>query len=167
MKYLKLFIFIVLCNGLVAGFTGCNFPPTGPICMGNYLVGSVPDWTCPGGECPPWLSVSNWFLQVELSELSECEKITGSLLINDSNLTNFEGLDSLTSVGGAMGIFENTALASLSGLENITYVGGQLSIQNNVVLPTCEAEWLRDNIGVENIGGTIDISYNCNACTCP
>jgi len=39
-------------------------------------------------------------------------------------------------------------------------------IKLNDLLPTCEAENLRDNIGIENIGGEITITGNDAAGTC-
>ena len=196
MNFFKLFIFTLLCCCLTAGSTGCNFPPAGPICMGSYLVGSSPEITifpCIGYrvECrympDPYYNLAH--LQVDLAELSECEIITGNLLISRSSLTNLADLENLTSVEGDLWIEYTRDLANLTGLENLTSVKGELKIYRtglnditglnnlasvgedlriygNDILPTCEAEWLRDTIGVENIGGEISIYGNCDACTC-
>jgi len=82
-------------------------------------------------------------------------------------LTSLTGLENLASVGEYLRIRYNGSLTSLTGLNNLTSVGTYLTIEDNVALPTCEAELMVNNIGVENIGGIIDIhDGNCDACTC-
>ncbi len=102
-----------------------------------------------------------------LNGLNNITSVPGWFRIqNNFALTSLIDLNNITSVGGDLEISGNTALTDLNGLSNITSVGSNLEISDNVVLPTCEAEWLRNNIGVENIGGTITISNNCDSCVC-
>jgi hypothetical protein len=85
---------------------------------------------------------------------------------NDS-LTSVRGLESLTTVA-IFTIFANDRLASLRALANLrSATGRSFVVQRNRLLPTCEAEWLRDNIGVANIAGMIYISENDDTGTCP
>jgi len=98
---------------------------------------------------------------IDLSNLTS----VGGLHIGYTALTNLEGLDNLTSVGDLI-IDGNPNLASLAALENLPSLSGDLWIYDNLSLPTCEAEWLRDNIGVENIWGSINIYNNDDTGTC-
>jgi hypothetical protein len=89
------------------------------------------------------------------------------LYITDNpSLTNLDGLESVTRLG-LLSIHDNAALGSLRGLGNLTAIEGGLAIRRNVSLPTCEAWWLRDAIGVADIGGPIVIELNDDEGTCP
>lgn len=69
-----------------------------------------------------------------------CDTITGSLSINDlyddpqSDITDLSGLQSITEIGGNLGIEGNPILANVDGLNNVTKVGGNLTIGNNTQL---------------------------------
>jgi hypothetical protein len=60
----------------------------------------------------------------------------------------------------------NPVLTNLNGLKSLTYIGKGLSVENNPMLPTCQAERLRDRIGTKNIGGEVLISKNDDTAKC-
>lgn len=75
--------------------------------------------------------------------------ITGSLIISFTHdITNLEGLNSLTSIGGSLEIFGNQSLTSLSGLENLTSVGQNLDIYFNTSLTSLTGLENITNIGL-------------------
>jgi hypothetical protein len=102
----------------------------------------------------------------------------GALTIHDNgSLQNLDGLESLTTIDGNLEISDyheacdeacgqTDVLSSLRGLSGLNYVGGELRIMDNLALATCEAEWLRDQIGLANIGGGAFIAGNADNGTC-
>ncbi len=54
--------------------------------------------------------------------------VTGSILLDDTSLTDLDALTCLTSVGGDFQILRNSALTSLSGLGSLESVDGSFSI---------------------------------------
>jgi hypothetical protein len=70
-----------------------------------------------------------------LNGLSSLSSVEGGLYIYDNPiLSSFIGLDNLSSVGENLIITENSNLTSLSGLDNLTSVGGELGIDFNLAL---------------------------------
>lgn len=70
-----------------------------------------------------------------------CTQILGNVIIDEAtagNITNLSGLSSITSIGGYLRVWSNTALTSLSGLSNLTSIGNQL--------------WLLQNSALNNLG---------------
>ena len=61
-------------------------------------------------------------------------EITGSLLIQNTDITNVDGFSELDSIGGYLNIYNNDAITNLNGFNNLTYVGGDFYIQNNNLL---------------------------------
>ncbi len=57
-----------------------------------------------------------------------CTDIKGGLWIHGNDITNLNGLNILTSVGGNLYIDDNEILANLTGLEGLIYIGGDLII---------------------------------------
>ncbi len=63
-----------------------------------------------------------------------CTEIEGGVWINSDEITNLDGLDQLTSIGGSLLIgyeywnISNTYLTSIEGLSNLNYIGGSLYI---------------------------------------
>lgn len=84
-----------------------------------------------------------------------CSEIEGDVTIgkfmNSSNITNVEGLDVLTSIGGFLDIRLNNDLESLAGLSNINSVGGLVSVYNN--------DALTDLTGLNQITSVNDALY--------
>jgi hypothetical protein len=66
-----------------------------------------------------------------LQGLNVITSIGGDLTIQwDGLLTNLSGLDNLTSIGGQLYIHNCSALTSLTGLESLDSIGGRLKIEN-------------------------------------
>jgi hypothetical protein len=67
-----------------------------------------------------------------------CIRIEGDVTIIGDGITNLDGLNVLTSVGGNLNIGTategNPALSSLTGLENIDSIEGNLLISHNILL---------------------------------
>ena len=72
-----------------------------------------------------------------------CTEIEGDVMIFGSNITNIDGLNILTSIGGNLTITENVTLINLTGLENLNTVGGGFYIDFN--------NSLTDLAGLENL----------------
>jgi hypothetical protein len=92
-----------------------------------------------------------------------CTEIEGNVTIGDPNgindITNLNGLNILTSIGGrlSIGIINTLAiqnLTSLSGLENLTSIGGSLVIFS---LPLTNLSGLE---GLTSIGDSLYIAFN-------
>jgi hypothetical protein len=90
--------------------------------------------------------------QAHVDALAGVVNIDGSLTIAGS-LESLAPLADLTSITGALEISANAALTSLRGLAALNAVES-VTVTNNPLLPTCEAEWLVDNITL-GLGGTI------------
>jgi len=82
----------------------------------------------------------------------------GSLRVEESvdgDIQSLRGLSQLTSVDGALQIFNNARLTNVDGLDNITSIGAQLDLYNNARLNSING--LRS---VTQVGGFLDISYS-------
>lgn len=82
----------------------------------------------------------------------------GSLRIEEAvvgDIQSLSGLSQLTSVDGALKIFNNARLLAVDGLEQITSVGAQLDLYNNARLNSISG--LRS---VSQVGGFLDISFS-------
>lgn len=96
--------------------------------------------------------------QYSLTNFTGLEALTsigGSIIIGSSHLDNLTGLSSITSLGGGLYLTGNVYLASLLGLETLTSIGGGISIigHNNIT----------NLFGLENItsiGGGLRIGWN-------
>lgn len=65
-----------------------------------------------------------------LSGLDELQKISNSLIINGTSLTDIEELDNLDTLGGLF-VYENPDLTSLAGLNNVQFIYGSHEINSN------------------------------------
>lgn len=85
-----------------------------------------------------------------------CTEIEGTVKIQGSDITNLNGLNVLTSIGGNLWIRNNLVLTSLAGLESLASVGGDLLIiEHN--------EALTSLAGLENITSIVeDLHINNN-----
>jgi hypothetical protein len=63
-----------------------------------------------------------------------CNIIEGNVIIAGEDITNLNGLNSLTGIEGDLQIYWNPTLTSISGLSNLTYVGGFVEITENALL---------------------------------
>lgn len=88
-----------------------------------------------------------------------CTEIEGNVTIgkymNSSNITNVDGLNVLTDIGGYLDIRLNNDLTSLSGFSNLNSVGDLLSVFNNDALTD-----LSGLDQVSNVGEKLYITYN-------
>ncbi|GAP43868.1 protein containing Por secretion system C-terminal sorting domain [Lentimicrobium saccharophilum] len=99
---------------------------------------------------------NNWSGNItNLNGLNALTSIGGALYIEGlQNLTSLSGLDNLTSIGEYLKI-EWTGLSTLSGLESLTSIGGNLVINvNNSLVNLTGLDY------VTSIGGTLDIRMN-------
>jgi hypothetical protein len=136
-------------NGTVAIYNnanGCNNPPEVANACGITL---------------PCLPFGNYyfFTQAEIDNFQtnypNCTEIEGDVEINGDDITNLNGLNILTAIGGELSINGNDALTSLTGLDNVTSIGGELSISGNDALTSLTG---LDN--VTSIGGGLWIINN-------
>ncbi len=100
-----------------------------------------------------------FMLQSEIDNFSSnypnCTEIEGDLIIRGNDITNLNGLISLTSVKGAVGIYDTDSLTTFNGLNNITSINGELMITAN--------RSLENFYGLNNltsIGGNLEIIMN-------
>jgi hypothetical protein len=89
------------------------------------------------------------------SAFPDCAALEGDVRINGYDITNLNGINVVTSIGGDLQFQDDYYLTSLTGLNNLTSVGGSLSIYAN--------EALTSIAGVESltsVGDDIQIAYN-------
>jgi hypothetical protein len=67
------------------------------------------------------------------TEYPNCTEIDGDVTIDgdNSNITNLDGLNVVTSIGGFLFIINNDGMINLNGLEALSSIGSYLSIYNN------------------------------------
>ncbi len=91
-----------------------------------------------------------------------CSEIEGDVEINGDDITNLNGLDVITAIGGNLTIESNDVLTSLAGLDSLISIGGNLEIIANALLS--------DLTALENIeaGSIADLSiyYNFELSEC-
>lgn len=63
-----------------------------------------------------------------------CSQIAGNFSISGNDITNLNGLNGLTQIGGSLRIENNTTLTSLIGLNDLTAVGGSFFVTGNSLL---------------------------------
>ena len=93
--------------------------------------------------------------QVDALGASGCDKITQSLVIEGSDITNLDALSGITSVGGDLGIGDSPLLTNLDGLSGITSVGNDLYLFNNIALTNLDAL-----SGITSVVGGLSIYSN-------
>jgi Secretion system C-terminal sorting domain len=64
------------------------------------------------------------------STYPNCTEIEGDVFISGTDITNLQGLNSITAIGGSLSIYGNLLLENLVGLENIISIEGSLDIGN-------------------------------------
>jgi hypothetical protein len=128
--------------------------------------------TCTGNFVIDWIETSN-----DIAALSGCTEIDGYLYIESTDLTSLTGLEGLTSVSGAVDIYNNPQLTSLNALNNLTSVDA-LRIRDNNALTSLSGlnnitsvrnlEISRNNVltslngleGITSVSNYILISWN-------
>ncbi len=100
------------------------------------------------------VAVGPWHLQAPL-----LQEIGHDLQVGENAGLPTLDLPQLAGVGGSVVIESNPLLAGL-GLQSLASVVGDLVIQANPALPTAQAEELVDQVGEDNIGGSVLIDGN-------
>ncbi len=100
-----------------------------------------------------------------LNGLNVVTVIGGDLIITDTDsLVNLTGLDNLSTIGGDLTLYENNALIDLQGLGNLNSIGGRLMIGcwDNAMWPPGNQSLvsLEGLNNLTNIGGGIKICSN-------
>jgi S-formylglutathione hydrolase FrmB len=85
-----------------------------------------------------------------------CTEIEGDVTINGDDISDLNGLNVVTAIGGDLNISSNDILYDLTGLEGLTYIGGNLEITGNAVLS--------ELMGLDNVeeGSITDLSIYYN-----
>jgi len=94
----------------------------------------------------------------DITDLSPLENITsvgGAFYIYNNPLTNIDGLNALTSIGGELDIAHNSVLTNINGLSNLTAIGVYLQLWDNPQLQN-----LNGLINLTAIGGDLIIEDN-------
>jgi hypothetical protein len=104
--------------------------------------------------------------QTNLAGLAELNRVpfTTVQLNTNPKLVTLEGLEGVLNAT-YIGLSDNNNLGSLRALSNLKSVD-TLYILNNTKLPTCEADWLVDHVGLENISNTVNIVGTDDAGAC-
>lgn len=85
-----------------------------------------------------------------------CTEISGNLEIGPfGDITNLNGLSSLTSIQGGLRIYQNNNLSSLNGLSSLESIGGYFQIFENHILTNLEGL-----SSLTSIGEFLVINYN-------
>ena len=84
-----------------------------------------------------------------------CTEIEGSVSIGGDDISNLNGLNVLTSIGGGLFIVDTELLSSLTGLDNLMIIGGRLAIFSNESLNSLSAL-----SNLTSMGGDLDIEFN-------
>jgi hypothetical protein len=89
------------------------------------------------------------------TDFPNCTVIEGDIRILGNDITNLDGLSSLTGADGHLEIWMNPNLINLSGLSNLTYIGDYLMISENDLLVNFTG---LNNL--ETIGGSLEVVLN-------
>jgi hypothetical protein len=84
--------------------------------------------------------------------------IGGDYTVHATGLTAVPPLPSLASVGGALALDDNPALADVSPLYDLGSVAGDLHVTGNPALADADAQALATSIG--SVGGAVTIEDN-------
>lgn len=74
--------------------------------------------------------------------------LRGNLLIDNSDMTSLQGLESLEKIVGSVVISNNADLTTLNGMDHIERIAGTLLLQNNAVLQDIQALSSLQDVGV-------------------
>ncbi|WP_460975280.1 immunoglobulin domain-containing protein [Spirosoma knui] len=97
--------------------------------------------------------------QVDAFAQSGCTTISGNLTISGPDITNLDGLSSLTSVGGSVYIEDNASLTSLAGLSGLSHtdINRDLQISRNAELTSLDGL-----NSLTSVGGNLRIDENAS-----
>ena len=129
--------------------------------------GEEPTLTAPDGVAPP-VALSVIAGDVTLSSQAEVDaflatEVTGVLTITGADISNLDGLSSLTSIGAGLSISSNPVLTNVGGLSSLTSISlFGLSIRDNPLLANLDALSsltflnslaIGDNLALTNLDG--------------
>lgn len=114
--------------------------------------------------------IASNLLLADTSDLSSLATVDGSLSIGcyplmpcytggpNPVMTSLAGLESMSTIGGGLYIYDNGALLDVWPLAGLALVGADLVIAENDSLPSADAEALLD--AIESVGGAVLIEGN-------
>jgi acyl-[acyl carrier protein]--UDP-N-acetylglucosamine O-acyltransferase len=144
-----------LCDYLASPIASVNIYDNAPGCN-NPAEASQ---NCPiATDCLPY---GNYYFcyQYEIDNFSlnypGCTELAGTVKISGDDISNLNGLTSITSIGGDLIITENSSLTNLTGLEGLTSLGGTLLINSNPGLIS-----LSGLESLTSISGNLEVSLN-------
>jgi hypothetical protein len=108
-------------------------------------------------ECS--LTIASNSSLTNLNGLNKVSKISGLIIRDNLRLREMDGLTNIAEAR-FLEITGNPALTSLVALANLDSIEYDMVISGNANLPTCDAEALRDKIGVDDIRGDVLICDN-------
>lgn len=111
------------------------------------------------------LQIADNAILTDLSPLSNVTQAERLVVEDNPALRDLDGFQQVT-ILNELRVERNATLSSLQGLDGLTAVTDRFFITENPVLPTCEAERLRDHIGIANIGYA-SIADNDDTGVCP
>jgi hypothetical protein len=135
-------------------------------CAGLVDLDGLEQLTSVGDYAYSFLALAGNPALTSLAALSALKEVDGAVSIQENAaLGDLHGFEGLERIGSYFWLSSNPSLASLRALAGVTRIEDYLSILDNSALPTCEAEWFRDN--VDFIGGAVSISGNDSGGVCP
>lgn len=143
----------------------CDFlsSPNGMVNIYGNSAGcnSVIELATACGDTLSCLPYGNYFLSTQddidnfPTTFPDCAELEGDVTIFGlDNITDLNGLNTLTSIGGDLSIFDCFYLTDLTGFENLNSIGGHLTIEYNELVSLTGL----DNI--TNMGGYLTILGN-------
>ena len=108
-------------------------------------------------QCPVFHVTLSSQAQVDAfpTTYSGCPVLPFNLTIDGADITNLNGLNGITSVGGDLYISNNPMLNNVDGLSGLTSVGGFLFIESNALLTNVDGL-----SGLTSVGGYLRILTN-------
>ncbi len=150
--------------GITSGMSSVCFtdPENGWVVGDNGTILHTND----GGDsdCPDYI---DYTMQMQIDSFPthypNCTQLVWGAKIQGDNITNLNGLNTLTSIGGDLEIINTADLMSLAGLDKIDASSiSNLFIRNNDSLSYCEVKSICDYLA--NPNGNIYIEYNATGC---
>jgi hypothetical protein len=123
----------------------------------SLLIGLVISFTGFSKSCLPYGITFETQAQVDNFQIEypNCTEIEGNVWINGDDITNLNGLNVLTYIGGELYLNDSDSLTDLTGLENLNYIGGLLMAYSNDMLTSFSG---LDNLTA--IGQQLFITHN-------
>jgi len=155
----------------------CNYlvSPNGTIDIYGNAIGcnSPVEIANACGITLPCLPYGNYYFYTQeqidnfQTDYPNCTQLNGNVLIRGNDITNLNGFNVVTSIGGDLNIYDNPVLTSLSGFDNLISIEGSIHIGTinwGMPFPTTSHNPLLSNLYALNSLTTIngDLSIVCN-----